>query len=157
MVALFSEVFKADGTPGRRIMADVVRISISLDERLLERLEALVQASGYTNRSEYVRDLVRKQLVEREWDENRDVVGTITLVFDHETRELAHKLTHVQHHHHNAILATTHVHLDTRLCVETILVRGPAGEIQALADHLGQQKGVLHASLSVSSTGRDLV
>lgn len=137
-------------------MSELVRVSFSIEQPLYERLEQLVQDSGYSNRSEYIRDLVRNRLVERQWAHDAEVVGTITLIYDHESRQLSRKLTHLQHHHHRQVMATTHVHLNERLCAEMILVRGHAGEIRELADALGQQKGVFHASLSISSTGEDL-
>ncbi|MBT7065863.1 MAG: nickel-responsive transcriptional regulator NikR [Verrucomicrobia bacterium] len=137
-------------------MTDLSRFSISIEPSLLERLESLVRKHKYANRSEFVRDLLRERLVEEEWKGNEEVVGTITLVYDHETRELSKKLTRLQHHHHDLVLASTHVHLDKHMCAEMVLTKGPAAEIQKMADMLRQQKGVLHASLSLSSTGREL-
>jgi CopG family nickel-responsive transcriptional regulator len=137
-------------------MSDLVRLSVSIEKSLFERLERLVRETGISNRSEFVRNLVRRELVERQWAQNDEVVGAITLVYDHEVRELSGKLTHLQHHHHRAVLATTHVHLDERICVEMILVRGRAGDIRELSDRLGLQKGVFHSSLSLSSTGASL-
>ncbi len=138
-------------------MSDIVRLSFSIERPLLERLESLLRDSQYTNRSEFIRDMIRDRLVAREWKQNEEAVGTITMIFNHHTRGLTDKLTHVQHHHHDVILASTHIHLDEELCAEIVVVKGLAREIQALADELQQQKGVLHASLSVSSTGKDLV
>jgi CopG family nickel-responsive transcriptional regulator len=100
--------------------------------------------------------MLRERLVEEEWKGDEEVVGTITLVYDHETRELSKKLTRLQHHHHNVVLASTHVHLDEHMCAEMILTKGPASEIEEMASLLRQQKGVLHASLSLSSTGKEL-
>ena len=137
-------------------MTDLSRFSISIEKRLLERLEGLVKKSNYANRSEFVRDLLRERLVEEEWKSNEEVVGTITLVYDHDTRELSKKLTRLQHHHHDLVLASTHVHLDEHMCAEMVLARGRASEIEEMANLLRQQKGVLHAALSVSSTGREL-
>lgn len=134
-------------------MSDLVRLSLSLEKPLLDRLEKLVRRSGYTNRSEFVRDMIRERLVEHEWDEDREVVGTITLVYDHHVSGLSEKLTDEQHHHHRVILTTTHVHLDRAMCVEMILVKGRASEITELADRLRQHKGVLHSGLSASTTG----
>ncbi len=134
-------------------MSELVRLSLSIERPLLDRLEKLVKRSGYTNRSEFVRDMVRERLVEREWDDNQEVVGTITLVYDHHVPGLSEKLTEEQHHHHRVILTTTHVHLDKALCVEMILVKGRASEIRGLADRLRQYKGVLHSGLSTSTTG----
>ncbi len=137
-------------------MSKLVRVSMSLEDRLLERLEKLIQKSRYTNRSEYIRDMIRERLVQESWQGNRDAVGTVTMVYNHHKRRLTQKLIELQHHHHTKVLAVTHVHLDEDLCAETILMRGRADEIRRLADLLRQQKGVLHAALSMSSTGQDL-
>ncbi len=137
-------------------MSSLVRFSLSLEKTLLDRLETLVKRSRCDNRSEFVRDMIRNRLVEHEWREGGEVVGTITLVYDHHKRELNNKLISLQHHHHDMIMATTHVHLDEHMCAEMILAKGAAEEISSLADELRQQKGILHAALSLSSTGRKL-
>lgn len=135
-------------------MSRLVRSSFAMEKSLTDRLEALVRQSRYTNRSEFLRDLVREKLVETGWKRNEEVLGTITLVYDHEKRELSRKLTHLQHHHHaGAVLAATHVHLDEHLCAEMIMVRGRASDVRALADEMRSQKGVLHAALSMSAAG----
>ena len=138
-------------------MSNLVRMSLSLEKPLLDRLETMVARSQYTNRSEFVRDMIRRQMVEQEWQANEEAVGTITLVYDHHTRMLSKKLTELQHRHHHAILASTHVHLTHDTCIEMILARGPADQIRQIADLLRGQKGVLHATLSTSSTGKRLV
>jgi len=137
-------------------MTDLVRLSLSLEKPLLKQLQKMVRASGYTNRSEFVRDMIRKRMVEEEWQHDREVVGTITLVYDHHARQLTGKLTGLQHEHHASILATTHVHLDRHMCAEMILAKGPASHLRAIAESLHRQKGVLHAALSMSSTGEHL-
>lgn len=137
-------------------MSDLVRLSFSLERPLYERLEALASESRYTNRSEFIRDMIRQRLVEQQWEHDREVIGTITMVYDHHAYNLSGRLTDLQHHHHDAILASTHVHLDAHRCAEMILVRGDAREVKEIADLLQRQRGVLHATLSVSSTGRDL-
>ena len=137
-------------------MSELVRLSLSIEKPLFERLEKMVKRSGYGNRSEFVRDMIRHQLVRQEWNANTEVVGTVTLVYDHHARHLSDKLTHLQHEHHAAVLATTHVHLDHHLCAEMILARGPARQIKKITDLLRQQKGVLHAALSLGSTGKSL-
>lgn len=138
-------------------MAGVARLSFSIERPLLERLERLIAEGHYANRSEFIRDLIRARLVEREWQANEEAVGTITLVYNHHTRGLSDRLTHEQHHNHDVILASTHIHLDADLCAEIVVVRGRARRLQALANALGAHKGVLHATLSVSSTGKQLV
>jgi len=137
-------------------VGDLARLSFSLEQPLLERLEALRRETGYANRSEFLRDLIRARLVDRAWERDEEAVGTITLVYDHHARGLTDKLTDLQHDHHEVILATTHVHLDHHRCVEVILVRGRAARIRAIADGLKRHKGVLHGELSMSSTGREL-
>lgn len=138
-------------------MPDTVRLSISLEASLLQRLERLVKRSRYTNRSEFIRDLIRDKLVETEWAESkREVIGTITMIFDHHARQLTDKLTSIQHDHHDYVMATTHVHLTHDLCAEMIMLRGPARGLQHLADRLRQQRGVLHTELTMSSTGTTL-
>jgi len=138
-------------------VADLERLSFSLERPLLQRMERLRVDAGYGNRSEFFRDMIRDRLVEREWERDKEAVGTITLVYDHHARRLNEKLTDLQHDHHEVILATTHVHLDHDHCVEVILVKGKAERIRAISDVLRKQKGVLHGGLSMSSTGKDLV
>ena len=138
-------------------MSELVRLSISLEEPLARQLEKMVSDRGYSNRSEFIRDMVRQNLVEQEWASGAsEVVGTITMIYDHARRELSAKLTDIQHHHHHTVLAATHVHLDHHLCAEMVMMKGSASEIRQIADQLSQQKGVLHAALSISSTGKNL-
>jgi CopG family transcriptional regulator, nickel-responsive regulator len=137
-------------------MSDLVRVSVSLEKQLLDKLETLIEESEYQNRSEFVRDMIREQLVQRQWQGDEETVGTLTLIYDHQQRELSRKLTSIQHDHHDYILAATHVHLDHHLCAEAIIMKGPAKVLKHLADQLKQQKGVLHAVLAGGSTGKGL-
>ena len=137
-------------------MSDLERLSISIEQPLLARLEALVNDSHYTNRSEFIRDLIRNRIVEQEWERDEEALGTVTLLYDHHTRGLSDRLTHLQHDHHSHILATTHVHLNHDICAEMIMIRGKAGLIRGLADAMSREKGVLHAALSLSSTAKGL-
>ncbi len=137
-------------------MSNLARLSFSIEEDLMKKMSRLMKRGRIKNRSEFIRDLIRSRLVELEWEKDAEAIGTTTLVYDHDTRRLSDKLTQLQHKHHNAVLATTHVHLDHHLCAEMIMVKGRARLIQDLSEALGQQKGVLHASLSMSSTGKQL-
>lgn len=137
-------------------MSDLVRMSITMEKELYDRLEEVLKAGPAVSRSEFIRDLVRERLARDAWKNNEEAVGTITVVYDHEVRELTQKLTHLQHHYHDAILATTHVHLTEELCAEMIMVRGRASEIEALTEGMRAHKGVLHAAVSVGSTGKRL-
>lgn len=116
-----------------------------------------IVARGYANRSEAVRDLIRNRLVEMEWeDENQEVAGTITLVYDHHVRGLSHLLTELQHNWHELFLTTTHVHLDHHNCLEVLVIKGPAGKVREVADRLVGVKGVKHGQLTIASTGQAL-
>ncbi|MCG3178899.1 MAG: putative nickel-responsive regulator [Phycisphaerae bacterium] len=138
-------------------MAEMARVSLSIERPLLDKLERMVRRSRYTNRSEFVRDMIREQIVQQEWEADEEALGTITMIYDHHQRGLSDKLTGLQHDHHKEILVTSHVHLDHHLCAEVVLVRGRASHIRQIADELRKQRGVLHAALAISSTGKTLL
>ncbi|MFA5517548.1 MAG: nickel-responsive transcriptional regulator NikR [Desulfuromonadales bacterium] len=138
-------------------MADLTRFGISMDDRLLRRFDALIADKGYVNRSEAIRDLIRNALVEDQWAHgDAETVGTVTLVYNHHTRDLSDKLTEHQHSHHHAIVSALHVHLDAHNCLEVVVVKGRAKEVRRLADELIGTKGVKHGKLVTSTTGEDL-
>lgn len=137
-------------------MSELTRFTVSMEKPLFDKLDRQVAAGNYRNRSEFVRDLLREYLVEQEWASGRKLLGTISLVYDHHVRGLSDRLTHVQHHFVGKILATTHIHLDEHLCAEMIMVRGSGKDIKALTDQLRREKGVLHATLSTSTTGKSI-
>ena len=139
-------------------MAELTRFGISIDDRLLRRFDALIGEKGYVNRSEAIRDLIRAALVEEQWARGEEeAVGTVTLVYDHHTRDLADRLTEQQHHHHDAIVSTLHVHLDAHHCLEVVVVKGKARDVKRLADELIGTKGVKHGKLVTSTTGAGLL
>ena len=124
---------------------------------LLERFDQLISQRGYTNRSEAFRDLIREELVERAWESPAsEVVGTVTLVYDHHVRLLNEKLTDMQHEYHRSILSTLHVHLDHDNCLEVLVVKGRASEVQRIADALIATKGVKHGRLTITASGAEL-
>lgn len=138
-------------------MSSLTRFGISIDSQLLSRFDRLIQEKGYLNRSEAIRDLIRNALVEEEWrEEDGETVGTITLVYDHHTRDLADKLTEHQHTHHDAIISALHVHLDAHHCLEVVVARGPVNKVRRLADELIGTKGVVHGKLTMATTGCNL-
>jgi len=130
------------------------RFSISMEDGLLKKFDRNLKKHGYSNRSEAVRDLVRKTLIDEEWKAGEEVVGVITLVFDHHQRQLQDKLTEVQHDHHDLIISSTHVHLDHDNCLEVIIVKGEAATVRKLADQLKATRGVKSSELTSASTGR---
>lgn len=138
-------------------MADLTRFGISIEEKLLRRFDELIEAKGYVNRSEAIRDLIRSALVEEQWSRGEEeTVGTVTLVYDHHTRDLADKMTEHQHAHHDAIISALHVHLDAHHCLEVIVVRGPAADVRRMASELIGTKGVIHGKLVTTTTGAGL-
>jgi CopG family nickel-responsive transcriptional regulator len=138
-------------------MSDLARIGVAIDSRLLKRFDQLIGQRGYTNRSEAFRDLIRDELVQKSWESpDAEVVGTVTLVYNHHVRMLNEKLTGMQHDHHRNILSTMHVHLDHDNCLEVIVVKGKAKNVQHIADGLISTKGVKHGHLTITTTGAGL-
>lgn len=138
-------------------MKDLTRFGISINDTLLKRFDALIAEKGYVNRSEAIRDLIRNALVEEEWTkENDETVGTVSLVYDHHTRDLADKLTEHQHSHHKEIISSLHIHLDEHHCLEVVVIKGRARDIKRLADELIGTKGVKHGKLMTTTTGKGL-
>ena len=138
-------------------MGKLTRFGVSLDEELLEPCDALCAVKGYSNRSEAIRDLIRKALVAEEWQQaDGQGAGTLTLVYDHHKNDLARRLTQMQHDEHDIIIATLHVHLDHHNCLEVLILKGEAARVRALADKLISCKGVKHGTFSGTTTGQDL-
>ena len=137
-------------------MAKLTRFGVSMEGELLAQFDELIRQLGYANRSEAIRDLVRGRLVQREWEAGEEVVGVIVLLYDHHKRELADRLTDLQHGYHDLIAATMHIHLDEDNCLEILAVRGLGPKVQDLADRLCSLKGVKHGKLAATSTGRHL-
>jgi CopG family nickel-responsive transcriptional regulator len=137
-------------------MGNLLRTGLSLERHLLERFDKAIHRKGYRNRSEAIRDLIREHLVQEQANENRTMVGTLTMVYDHHRPKLSEKLIDAQHHAAPKVLAATHVHLDQHNCLEVIIMKGKAGEVRHLADHLLSLRGVKHGRLVVTSPGKNL-
>ena len=135
----------------------LVRFGVSLEKPLLERFDALIRERQYTNRSEALRDLIRRELVQREWQEGQEVAGAITLIYDHHKRDVLAKVTDIQHGFQGVIISTQHIHLDHDNCLEIVAARGKAAEVQRLADALTSVRGVRHGTLNMSSTGKEVI
>jgi CopG family nickel-responsive transcriptional regulator len=137
-------------------MPNLLRFGVSLEKKLLDEFDALIKRKSYPNRSEAFRDLIRQELVKEEWAKGGEVVGAITLVYDHHKRELVNKLTDIQHDFQEVIISTQHIHLDHDNCLEIIASRGNPKDVKSLADTLKSVKGVKHGTLSMSSTGKGI-
>lgn len=137
-------------------MDKTVRFAVSLDQGLLKDFDRVRDRQKYASRSEAIRDLIRDHLVEQNWDDKRDTMGTVTLVYNHHVRDLTDKLTSMQHEHHRLVLSTMHVHLDHDNCLEVLVVKGSGRQIRALADRLISAKGVKHGKLTITTAGREM-
>lgn len=133
-------------------MSDIVRFGISMEEKLLDCFDRLIERKNYMTRSEAIRDLIRASLIDdRIADANAEVVGTVTLVYDHHVHELADKLNEQQHSHGDRIVSSLHVHLDAHNCLEVLILRGKSGEVKRIADALIGVKGVKHGKLVMTT------
>jgi CopG family nickel-responsive transcriptional regulator len=132
-------------------MAELVRFGVAMERGLLEQFDSLTSRKGYANRSEALRDLVRKALDDEAWRQGQHICATITLVYDHHVRELTERLTEIQHDWGDLIISTLHVHLDHHHCMEVIAARGPASEVKAMADRLIGEKGVVSGGVNAAA------
>jgi len=126
------------------------RITVTLDDDLVEELARFPREKGYQNRSETLRDLARAGLSHRTADEAKGAcVAALVYAYDHETRALAKRLAHAQHDHHDLSVATLHVHLDHESCLEVAVLRGEAGDVRHFAEHVIAERGVRHGQLMI--------
>jgi CopG family nickel-responsive transcriptional regulator len=138
-------------------MSELSRIGVAIDSELLRKFDVHIAKRGYTNRSEAFRDLIRDELIQKDWElPESQVVGTVTLVYDHHVRLLNEKLTDLQHASFHNVLSTLHVHLDHDNCLEVLVVKGKASAVKKIADALISTKGVKHGRLTITSSGADL-
>lgn len=137
-------------------MPRLVRFSVSIEENLIQRFDAVCQKRGWSNRSEAIRDAIRRQLVEQEWAAGEEVAGVITLLYDHHRSGLSERLTEIQHHALDVVISATHVHVDAQNCLEFVAVKGEARTIERLANRLIGLKGVKHGELTGTSTGKKI-
>lgn len=125
------------------------RLTMSLDDDLADAFDAMMRARGYLNRSEAFRDLLRSDLIAAR--EQRQPAGpcvaTLTYLYNHHERQLAMRLTDMQHDHHELTIATTHAHLDHDHCIETVILRGRSDRVRAFALSVIAQPGVSHGQL----------
>jgi CopG family nickel-responsive transcriptional regulator len=135
----------------------VERITISLDEDLAREFDALIARRGYRNRSEAVRDLLRGELEASRPGEAGSgyCVANLSYVYNHHERDLSERLTELQHGHHDLTVASLHAHLDHDNCLESVILRGPSGEVRAFADALTAERGVRHGALNLVAVDVD--
>jgi CopG family nickel-responsive transcriptional regulator len=137
-------------------MAGLIRFGISLESDLSKKFDDRLKRKGYSNRSEAIRDLIRQDLVDQQWQDGDEIAGAVTFTYDHHKRELLNKIIDIQHDFHSVIISSQHVHLDHNNCLEIIAVKGKPDEILKLSNLLKALKGVKHGTLGMSTTGKTL-
>lgn len=131
-------------------------VSFSIDGELQKKFEEYVLSEKYKTKSKAITDIIRNEIVRKEYIEGKEVVGVITIVYDHHKKDLQDKITDVQHEHHYMILSTLHIHLDESNCLEVIVVRGKGKEIDGLRGNLKSINGVKHCSMNITTKGKDV-
>jgi len=132
-------------------MDKIIRFGVSIDPDLLEKFDRMMKKKGYANRSEAIRDIIRDHLViEHIKDPSAEVIGTLTMIYDHHTGTLVDRLLEIQHDHYQEILTTTHIHIDHNTCLEVLVLQGKIQHIQELADTIKALKGIKHGELVVT-------
>ena len=134
----------------------LIRFGVSLPEQLIKEFDTLIKKKNYSNRSEAIRDLIRKDLVQEEIDKDADVAGGLNILYDHHKPTLTDKLNVLQHDYYKSIISTTHIHLDAHNCLEVLVVRGKSAKVKEIADRLISTKGVKHGKLIMTTTGSHL-
>ncbi|MCX7941971.1 MAG: nickel-responsive transcriptional regulator NikR [Dictyoglomaceae bacterium] len=132
-------------------MSNVKRFGVSVEEELLIKFDELIGKQGYKNRSEAIRDLIRDYLIKEKWEVKREkIIGSINIIYEHDIYDLSNKLTDIQHHYHDIIISTLHVHFDEKNCLEVILVKGKVQRIKKLYYEISSLKWVKHTSISIT-------
>jgi CopG family transcriptional regulator, nickel-responsive regulator len=135
----------------------VARFGVSLHPSLLRDLDRMARKKGFQNRSLAISEMIRDELVEHNQDSgDGEVVGTVTLVYDHHRPQIQKRLTDIQHKHLHTIISTLHVHLNHDNCLEVLVVRGRASAVRDVANRLIAAKGIKHGKLTLTTTGDEL-
>ena len=131
----------------------ITRFGVSIAPDLLDKFDKIIKKKGYNNRSEAIRDIIRKSIVKEDTiSPDSDAIGTLTMIYDHHEGALTNKLLDLQHQHHNEILSTTHIHIDHHNCLEVLVLKGKTGEIKKLADNIKALKGIKHGELVLTKS-----
>lgn len=128
----------------------VVRFSVSLDEALLKELDMYTDDNDFANRSQAVRHLIEKNIVEKKWHCNNIVAGAIVMSYDHHKKDIITRSNDIQHDYFDVILGSQHYHMSHEICLEIVAVKGHANTLTELADKLISIKGIKHGKLIMS-------
>jgi CopG family nickel-responsive transcriptional regulator len=130
----------------------VVRFSVSLEEKLLQELDEYVGNNNFANRSQGLRYLIEKNIVEEKWQCNNIVAGAVIIIYDQQKKDIITRSNEIRHNFFDVILSSQHFHLNQDICLEVIAVRGKAKKLTELADTLIAIKGIKHGKLLMSKT-----
>ena len=134
-------------------MKRIERVGVSLDKKLLSMFDELITKQGYQNRSEAIRDLIRRQISsERLKNPKAKAVAAVVLVYDHHSTKLIDRLTDLQHSHILQTISSMHIHLDEHDCLEVIVLRGRVCEINKMAEGIISLKGVKLGRINLVAT-----
>jgi CopG family nickel-responsive transcriptional regulator len=134
-------------------MEKIKRFGVSIEPDLLNKFDKAIKKKGYTNRSEAIRDIIRKDIItEKNKNPNLESIGTLTIIYDHHAGNLTNRLLDLQHDHTKEILSTTHIHIDHHNCLEVLVLKGKTGNIQKLADNIKSLKGIKHGELVITES-----
>ena len=131
----------------------ITRFGVSIEPNLLKKFDKQIKKEGYKNRSEAIRDMIRKNIIqEKQKDPDAKAIGTLTMIYDHHMGNLTNRLLDLQHDHTKEILTTTHIHIDHHNCLEVLVLKGKTGNIQKLADNIKALKGIKHGELVITKS-----
>ncbi|MCS7202694.1 MAG: nickel-responsive transcriptional regulator NikR [Dictyoglomus sp.] len=134
-----------------KIMGNIKRFGVSVEEELLKKFDEVIERQGYNNRSEAIRDLIRDYLVKEKWRMKKEkIIGNISVIYEHDVYDLSNKLIDIQHNYHDVIISTLHVHFDEKNCLEVILVKGRVQRIKKLYNEISSLKWVKHTDISLT-------
>ncbi len=124
-------------------MNNILRFGVSIDEKLLDRFDNLISEKGYVNRSEAIRDLIRTMLDDDDTSDPESMaMGTLTMIYSHEVREISDKLNDIQHNFFGKVITTTHIHLDEHNCLEVLILKGKTRDLKEIANRISSIKTV---------------
>ncbi len=135
-----------------------LRFGVSVDKELLDVFDRVMKEKGYDNRSEYLRDLMRREVVDHTWDtEEQEVIGVAVYVYEHDKREVNDRILEHAHSHHDLVISTLHIHMDKKNCLEICVLRGKAGLVRRVGERIVAEKGVKFGRFIPATTGRGIV
>ena len=138
-------------------MDRIVRFGVAMPQELLNKFDALILKKGYPNRSQALRDLVRESLVDEQCKSgNREAVGTATIIYSHDVKEISEVLNDLQHRYCRDIVSSLHIHLDRENCLEVLVLKGRVRRIKKISERMIATKGVKHGKLVISAAGKDI-